>query len=385
MVEQRVRVMVGEGRPARKGLLRFVLENEGHTVVSEATSTLQLAQQLVMHRPDIVVLDDGIDVSAVGMIREVLPSARVILVWPRGVSAVGADARLEPSEVMTGLGPAIDRVMGTGPLIAPSRPREPAPDVIVVPEPGPPEPTVSGPPPTTAPAARAGAEAPAAPAAPAHGTVETTEEPTPPSDAGTPVTSVTAPAEAISGVMLEPSGLAPDWTYTAHAAARGRRRRLFLSVAALAALGAIVAVGAIVLSDRTVAIQQVSGSIGDFVLPQPGAGGQPAGTTNQPGTYEGLVRVRASGRIRLSATGDLRLRLNGSARIVAEGNVRVGGRGVVKNVTAGRVRVRGKGIIRLVMEQGWVRLRLQGSLVAHGEGTVRVGGAGRFLIRHRPL
>ena len=97
MGEQRVRVMVGEGQTTRKGLLRFVLENEGYDVVAEATSTLELAQRLVIHRPDVVVVDDGIDASAVGMMREVLPSAKVILVWPRGVTAVGADARLEPS------------------------------------------------------------------------------------------------------------------------------------------------------------------------------------------------------------------------------------------------------------------------------------------------
>ncbi len=137
MGEQRVRVMVGEGQTTRKGLLRFVLENEGYDVVAEATSTLELAQRLVIHRPDVVVVDDGIDASAVGMMREVLPSAKVILVWPRGVTAVGADARLEPSEVMTSLGSTVGRLMGRGPVIAPPRPRFSTPDVIVVPEPEP--------------------------------------------------------------------------------------------------------------------------------------------------------------------------------------------------------------------------------------------------------
>jgi len=370
MVEQRVRVMVGEGRPARRGLLRFVLENEGHRVVSVASSTLELAQQLVMHRPDIVVLDDGIDASAVGMIREVLPSARVILVWPRGVSAVGADARIEPSEVMTGLGPAIDRVMGTGPLIAPARPRAPGPEVVVVPEAETVQPTVAVPE-AEAPT-RAEPEAPTRPEA---------EAPTAPEAA--------VEAEAITGVVLEPSGLAPDWSYKAEGTARERRRRRFVvsltTLVVLAALGAIVAVAANLLRERTVAIRRVSGSVGDFVLPQPGVGGQVIVTTTRPGTYEGQVRVRASGRIRLTATGDLRLRVNGAARIVAEGSVSVGGEGVVKNVTARRVRVRGKGAIRVVVEKGRVRLRLRGSLVARGEGTVRVGGTGRFLIRQRPL
>ncbi len=137
MGEQRVRVMVGEGQTTRKGLLRFVLENEGYDVVAEATSTLELAQRLVIHRPDVVVVDDGIDASAVGMMREVLPSAKVVLVWPRGVTAVGADARLEPSEVMTSLGSTVGRLMGRGPVIAPPRPRFSPPDVIVVPEPEP--------------------------------------------------------------------------------------------------------------------------------------------------------------------------------------------------------------------------------------------------------
>ncbi len=129
-----IRVMVGEGQTSRKGLLRFVLENEGYDVVAEASSTLELAQRLVIHRPDVVVLDDGIDASAVGMMREVLPSAKVILVWPRGVAAVGVEARLEPSEVMTSLGSTVARAMGRGPVIAPPRPRVGPPDVIVVPE-----------------------------------------------------------------------------------------------------------------------------------------------------------------------------------------------------------------------------------------------------------
>ncbi len=136
MSERRVRVLVGEGRSTRKGLLRFVLENEGYDVVAEAGSTLELAQQLAVHRPDVVVLDDGIDASAVGMMREVLPSARVILVWPRGVTAVGADARLEPSEVMTSLGSTVARVWRGGTSIPPARARLPVPDVIVVPEAG---------------------------------------------------------------------------------------------------------------------------------------------------------------------------------------------------------------------------------------------------------
>ena len=199
MAERRVRVMVGEGQTARKGLLRFVLENEGYDVVAEATSTLELAQRLAIHRPDVVVLDDGIDASAVGMMREVLPSAKVILVWPRGVTAVGSDARLEPSEVMTSLGSTVARVMGRGGVIAPPRPRVPPPDVIVVPEPEPsPVPTVPFEPvAVVAPVATVGAMAPLGPSTFAvEGARDARTEP------------VVVVPEALPGVMMEPASLA---------------------------------------------------------------------------------------------------------------------------------------------------------------------------------
>ena len=380
MGEQRVRAMVGEGRSARKGLLRFVLENEGHVVVSEAASTLELAQQLVVHRPDLVVLDDGIDASAVGMIREVLPSARVILVWPRGVSAGGADARLEPSEVMTGLGPAVERVMGSGPVIPT---RVPPPEIIVVPEAEPPPPSEPAPPLVLV--EPPGAERSGAPGEPVAERVPlATAAPT--AELDEPIVVV---PEALSGVMLQPTTEAPTWVFAAPSEARpepARRRSPWLAIAMVllgVAIGATL--GAAILADRTVAIQQMVGSIGDFVLPSPGDGDQTGGTTDQPGTYQGIVQVQADGTIRLSAEGDLRLRVDGFVHLIAEGVVKVSGEGVVKNVSAERVRVHGNGTIRVVVANGHLRLRLQGSLVARGEGTVHVDGIGRFLIRHRPI
>src|SRR5712692_498541 len=207
MSEHPIRVMVGEGRSARKDLLRFVLENEGYDVVAEASSTLELAQKVVVHRPDVVVLDDGIDASAVGMLREVLPSAKVILVWPRGVTAVGADARLEPDEVMTSLGATIARVMGRGSVIAPPRPRIGPPGVIVVPEP----------------------EEPKGPGEPEPPATDVAGEPEPAEDVRTSALEA-APAVAasgtLSGVLMQPPSLeAPRWTYTAPAAARADERR----------------------------------------------------------------------------------------------------------------------------------------------------------------
>ena len=81
----------------RKGLLRFVLDGEGYDVVAEAATTAELARVMAVHRPDVVVLDDGIGAVAVGMINEMSPATDVILVWPGAVMPVGGAARVEPS------------------------------------------------------------------------------------------------------------------------------------------------------------------------------------------------------------------------------------------------------------------------------------------------
>ena len=391
MGEQRVRVMVGEGQTTRKGLLRFVLENEGFDVVAEATSTLELAQRLVIHRPDVVVVDDGIDASAVGMMREVLPSAKVILVWPRGVTAVGADARLEPSEVMTSLGSTVARLMGRGPVIAPPKPRFSPPDVIVVPEPEseePEEPVVLEEPVMAAAPVPPTPDLPVIDAPPAHVVEEATvverlvEEPTPSQS-----TRTTATPEPLSNLLLRPTDLAsPAWTYAAPGATavppdHRRRRVAVIVLAVVAGLLAIALVAALVNNTGPVPTRIVAGSVGDYQLP--GSGGTDI-TTDQPGTFEGIVHVRADGSIHLRASGDIRLRIDGLSHIVAVGDVKVTGDGVVNNVSAEKVRVRGNGTIRITVRGGSIRLRLQGTVTAQGEGTVRIGGEGRFLITHRP-
>ncbi|MGZ6544728.1 MAG: hypothetical protein ACXVEI_05400 [Actinomycetota bacterium] len=374
MSTPRIRVMVGEGRSNRKDLLRFVLENEGYDVVAEAGSTLELAQKIAVHRPDVVVLDDGIDASAVGMLREVLPSAKVILVWPRGVTAVGADARLEPDEVMTSLGSAIARVMGRGSVIAPPRPRVAPPDVIVVPEPEEPppvaEPAETPEPVSATPAAEATIEAPSTPIA--------SEEATEP---------VPVVPEHLSGVMMEPASLeAPRWTYTSSSASRATARRRQVMTLMLAAAAIVVAVVVVValVGGATVAIRSLTGNVGSFVLPGSGGTGNEI-TTDQPGTYHGVIRVHADGTLRVSANGDLHLQMHGQMRLVAHGDVSVHGNGVVQSVSASGVRVRGYGALRVVVHDGRIRMRLQGSLSMRGQGTVRVGGNGRFRIAHHPI
>jgi hypothetical protein len=355
MREPRVRVLVGEGQPARRGLFRFVLENEGYEVVGEAASTMELAQQLAIHRPDVVVLDDGIDASAVAMLREVQPGAKLILVWPRGVTAVGADARLEPSEVMHALGSTVGRVTGAeGGVLTmppPERPRIPVPDVIVVPEP---EPTPAGAAPTTGPAPVVRSEAP-------------------------------APAEAQPGTMFPPAVRqteSPRWTYASPAPPAPPRSIRTATLAAAIAIVGVLAVLALVLAlggPRVVRIQSLVGDVGDVRFPT-----EPEGTFTEPGTYEGIVDLQAQGSLRIRASGDLVLRLDGTSRIVAHGDVRVSGDGVVRNVNDHRsVRVTGSGTVRLTIH-GSLRLRLDGSIAGTADGTIRITGEGTFLIHRAP-
>src|SRR5439155_576853 len=109
MSRHRVRIVVGEGRSARMGFLRFVLESEGYDVVAQASSAGELARVLAVHRPDVVVLDDGIGATAVQMTHDVSPGAKVILVWPGAVVPVGGYARVDPDDVLRSLGPTVAR------------------------------------------------------------------------------------------------------------------------------------------------------------------------------------------------------------------------------------------------------------------------------------
>ena len=81
-------------------------------MVAEAATTAELARVMAVHRPDVVVLDDGIGAVAVGMINEMSPATDVILVWPGAVMPVGGAARVEPSRVLQDLGPAVESLTG---------------------------------------------------------------------------------------------------------------------------------------------------------------------------------------------------------------------------------------------------------------------------------
>lgn len=108
----RIGIVVGEGHPVRMGLLRFVLEGEGFLVLAEATSTVELVQALAIHRPEVVVLDDGIGATAIAVTREMCPIAKVVLVWPSRLVPISGDACVDPTDVLRDLGPAIERVCG---------------------------------------------------------------------------------------------------------------------------------------------------------------------------------------------------------------------------------------------------------------------------------
>ena len=113
-------VVVGEGQPVRRGLLRFVLEGEGFRVLAEATTTTELVRVLAVHRPDVVVLDDGVGASAVVVVREMLPDTKVVLVWPPDVVPISGDATVDPTEVLRELGPAVERACGRAQQASPS-------------------------------------------------------------------------------------------------------------------------------------------------------------------------------------------------------------------------------------------------------------------------
>ena len=104
MSRRQVRAVVAEGASTKSGLLRFVLESEGYEVVGEAAASADLARELALHHPDVVVMDDGIGATAVGMVHEMVPGAKVILAWPEGVVPIGGDASVEPSKVLRELG-----------------------------------------------------------------------------------------------------------------------------------------------------------------------------------------------------------------------------------------------------------------------------------------
>ncbi len=114
----RTGVVVGEGHPVRRGLLRFVLDGEGFRVLGEARTTVELVQALSVHHPEVVVLDDGIGPTAIALTREMRPDAKIVLVWPPALVPISGDATVDPTQVLRDLGPAVERACGI-PVVVP--------------------------------------------------------------------------------------------------------------------------------------------------------------------------------------------------------------------------------------------------------------------------
>ncbi|HEX6400118.1 MAG TPA: hypothetical protein VF108_06570 [Actinomycetota bacterium] len=111
---RRIRIVVGEGRTAQQGLLRFVLEGEGFEVARETRTVADLAIAVAEEQPDVVVLDDGIGVVAVSMVHEAVPRTKIVLVWPSAVVPIGGDARVEPAKILNDLGRTVREVLPVG-------------------------------------------------------------------------------------------------------------------------------------------------------------------------------------------------------------------------------------------------------------------------------
>ena len=116
MGQRNVRVVVGQGDPDRQGFLRTVLEDDGFDVVGEAATTSPLARLLTDEHPDVVVLDDAIGVSAVQLAAEIVPSAKIVVVWPAAVVPIAGAIRVEPSEVLETLAGTVALAAGIGGL-----------------------------------------------------------------------------------------------------------------------------------------------------------------------------------------------------------------------------------------------------------------------------
>ena len=108
--DRRVQVVLGEAERT-DGLLRFILEAEGFDIIGLASDDEELARVLRGARPAVVVLDGGISAAAALEARQRVAGAALVVVWPDGVSAVIAEERVDPDEVIEDLGDAVRRAV----------------------------------------------------------------------------------------------------------------------------------------------------------------------------------------------------------------------------------------------------------------------------------
>src|SRR5262245_39659704 len=122
MGQRNVRIVVGQGDPEHAGSLRAVLERDDFDVVGDAANASQLARVLTDEQPDIVVLDDVIGVGAVELAAQIVPDARLGVVWPSAVMPIAGAVRVDPTEVTTTLAATVALAAGLSGLTAIDRP-----------------------------------------------------------------------------------------------------------------------------------------------------------------------------------------------------------------------------------------------------------------------
>jgi hypothetical protein len=119
-----VRVVVGAGDADGLRALRAALREDDFRIVGEASSVETL--QLIVHdtEPDVVVLDAAIPAASVLASRDAAPGAGIVVVWPEGITPVGADRHVTPSTIGGALAAAVRGAVrvrrASGPVTPPS-------------------------------------------------------------------------------------------------------------------------------------------------------------------------------------------------------------------------------------------------------------------------
>jgi hypothetical protein len=84
-----LRVVVADGRPLERTLLRYVLEGNGFEVPAEAGTVLDAVRFVEQERPDVVVVHEDLarerDASLLAQLREMAPGTNLVLVTKGGV------------------------------------------------------------------------------------------------------------------------------------------------------------------------------------------------------------------------------------------------------------------------------------------------------------
>src|SRR3990170_2849919 len=99
--------VVADGRPLQRNLLRFLLEQEGYKVVSEAATGSAAAEMAGRYRPDVVVLHETLALESpdvVRLIRRASPTATVVILT--------ADRTTMPSELTEAADASIEEGAG---------------------------------------------------------------------------------------------------------------------------------------------------------------------------------------------------------------------------------------------------------------------------------